>query len=160
MDPYTFTIACAEGRLERVKYLVELKADITANDNQALVFASQNGHLEVVKYLLTGEPGNKADITARNNNPVLLASLFGRLEVVKFLLSKGADFSRLTPKHKTYFRTLKVIRRWRFFVFLRKLFQIALPLYFSPGFPGYFRGRKSLENFLEPILNPEFLLKK
>ena len=40
-----FEIACSNGDLQVVKYLVENKADITADDNEAVKCASENGHL-------------------------------------------------------------------------------------------------------------------
>jgi ankyrin repeat protein len=35
-----------------VKYLVEQGADIHADDDRALIWTANNGHLEVVKYLV------------------------------------------------------------------------------------------------------------
>ena len=46
----------------------------------------QNGHLEVVKFLLD----RGADVNADNNYAVRRASANGHLEVVKFLLENGA----------------------------------------------------------------------
>jgi len=165
------------GHLDIVKFLVENKADIISRDNGPILMASANGHLETVKFLLENRANveadnnfpirtsslrgrldmvkflveNKADITAEDNRSVRNASRHGHLEIVKFLLSKGADFNMLTSEHQIYFRSLKWFRRWRFVIFLRRLFQIALPLYYSPGFPGYFRGRKRLEKFVGKI---------
>jgi len=166
--------ACKQGKLEIVKFLVELKADITAEDNWAVQSASSNGHMETVKFLIENKADitalnnnwvvqsasskgcletvkflveNKADITADGNRAVWWASQNGHMGTVKFLLSKGADFNMLTSKHKTYFLTLKWFRRWRFIIFLRRLTQVALPLYYSPGFPGWLKGKKCLEDF-------------
>ena len=53
--------------------------------------AAQNGHTEVVRFLV--EEG-KADVDKVNDNnqtPINVAADGGRLEVVQFLLSKGAD---------------------------------------------------------------------
>jgi len=61
---------------------------------------------------------------------------------------------KLDPNLKGIFRLnsgyleFKFWRRWRFKVFFRRLKQIALPLYYSSGFPGYFRDRISLEKFV------------
>ncbi len=46
-----FYLASENGHLEIVKYLVSLGADVRALDNYAVRYASENGHLETVKYL-------------------------------------------------------------------------------------------------------------
>ena len=56
-------------------------ADIHADDEGALQWASQNGHLEVVQYLV--EQG--ADIHAYDDYALRMASWHGHLEVVKYL---------------------------------------------------------------------------
>jgi len=176
-------LASENGHLETVKFLVTgdrepgNKADIASAGNEAIKEASKNGHLEIVKFLLAPEREPKVDITSKNwafvcasqnggteivkflyeskvdisvdnNEAIQCASKYGHLETVKYLLSKGADFSKLTPEHKKYFRTLKVFRRWRINIFKRKLFQVVLPLYYSPGFSGALKGRKLLEEFV------------
>ena len=40
------------GHLAVVKFLVSKGADIHANNDYALIYASQNGHLHVVEFLL------------------------------------------------------------------------------------------------------------
>ncbi len=45
-------LASAEGHLEVVKYLVSEGADIHAENDCAARWASRKGHLEVVKYLV------------------------------------------------------------------------------------------------------------
>ena len=49
-------------------------------------YASYNGHLDVVKYLVS----QGADIRADNDEAVRWASFNGHLEVVKYLVSQGA----------------------------------------------------------------------
>jgi len=133
--------ALRTGSLKTVKYLLALGAEIPKKG--VISGATSRGHLEVVKFLV--ETGvNKREL----NDALGCASRNEHLEIVKFLLSKGGDFSRLIPEHKTYFRTLKAWRRWRIKIFLRKLFRVALPLYYSPGFPGSLKGKISLEEFV------------
>ncbi len=79
--------ASRDGHLEIVKYLVSLGANIKAKYNQAVVYASENGHLEIVKYLVS----QGADIKDRDNSAVIYASKNGHLETVKYLVSQGAD---------------------------------------------------------------------
>ena len=81
-------LASANGHLEMVKLLVENGADYT----NALRLASREGHLEVVKYLV--EDG--ANINAKNKDSwtaLMWASLNGHLEVVKYLIENGADIN-------------------------------------------------------------------
>src|SRR4030042_1933252 len=80
---------CKVGNLKMVKYLHQNGADITANNNAAIRWASRNGHLEVVKYLHQ----NGGDITADNNCAIRWASRNGHLEVVKYLHQNGCDIS-------------------------------------------------------------------
>jgi len=151
LNNYAIRCAATNGDLEMVKFLLSYEREegkIKAANECALEEAIANGNLEIVKFLLAPEHEPKADITAKDNQAIKWASENEHLEMVKFLLSKGADFAKLTPKHKKYFQTLKWFRRWRFFVFLRRLTQIALPLYYSPGFPGSLKGRISLEEFV------------
>ena len=54
-------LASQNGHLETVKYLVSLEADIKANDNYAVIVASENGYIETVKYLVSLGSDIKAD---------------------------------------------------------------------------------------------------
>jgi len=60
------------------------------NGYTALMFASENGHIEAVKYLLR----NGANLNEKDNydyTALILASREGHIEVVKSLLQNGAD---------------------------------------------------------------------
>ena len=70
-----FLIACQNGNLDKVEYLLENKADITVQNNRAVRLASENGRLEMVEYLVK----MGADITAENNSAVCLAGENGRI---------------------------------------------------------------------------------
>ena len=50
-NDYVLRWASENGHLEVVKLLLANDADVHANDDYALRWASENGHLEVVKYL-------------------------------------------------------------------------------------------------------------
>jgi ankyrin repeat protein len=70
--------------------LIVNKADITADDNYAIKYASYNGHLPVIKCLIE----NGADVTS-NDDAVHWASMHGHFPVVKCLIKNGADYSKL-----------------------------------------------------------------
>jgi ankyrin repeat protein len=57
------------------------------NRNKALGYASQFGHFNIVKYLIS----KGADVYAGNDEAVRWASEGGQLQVVKYLVSLGAD---------------------------------------------------------------------
>lgn len=71
----------------------------------ALVEASKQGHLKIVKILVQ----KGADVKIHDNEPLRVASKHGHLEIVKFLIDNGADVSannyeafRLALDHKHY----------------------------------------------------------
>ena len=82
--------ASSNGHLEVVKFLVEKGANVHADDNYALGWASENGHLDVVKFLV--EKG--ADVNADNNCALRWASKNGHLDMVnyiKYLIKKDTN---------------------------------------------------------------------
>ncbi|AAV51133.1 putative ankyrin repeat protein [Acanthamoeba castellanii mimivirus] len=81
---------CISGRLDIVKYLVILGADIRENDDCVVRTACHNGHIEVVKYLVN----QGADIRAYDDDAIRLASKNGHLYVVKYLVSQGVNFRK------------------------------------------------------------------
>jgi len=81
--------AADDGDFTTVNILILAGVDPTANDNAAIIVASFNGHVEVVKLLLQ-QP--RADPTADNNYAIREASENGYIEVVKLLLEQpGVD---------------------------------------------------------------------
>jgi ankyrin repeat protein len=92
--------------LDVVKYLVKNGADFKTCNNYAVRHASENGHLDVVKFLVelgstacssTCPNGDKvekgADFKADKNYAVRFASKSGHSNVVKYLLDKGATMN-------------------------------------------------------------------
>jgi ankyrin repeat protein len=61
--------------------LASPRPDKVGNDDGSLRYASQNGHLVVVEYLIK----HGADIHAKNNEALRWASMYGRLAVVEYL---------------------------------------------------------------------------
>ena len=84
-------VACEKGHTDIVRYLYENES--VELDNKVLLDASANGHLELVKYLITILKKTKS-FTVRmvlEDDALLLACANGHLEVVKYLLYSGAD---------------------------------------------------------------------
>jgi len=89
---YAIIWASYKGHLEVVKLLIDAGADVTADDNKAIRWVSQKGHLEIVKLLID----NGADVTAYDNYAIILASEKGHTEVVKLLIDSVADDKKLS----------------------------------------------------------------
>ncbi len=92
---------CRKGNLDKIKKLNFTLEDIRSND--ALIWASCNGHFEVVKYLI-----NKGltleDIRAQDNCAFRMASLYGYLEVVKYLIDNGLTLKDIRSRNNDAFR--------------------------------------------------------
>ena len=77
------------GAFSTVEYLINNGADVncvSSNDETPLYVASQNGRLDVVKYLVEQ---CQANVEAKNNNlstPLQLASTYGHLPIVQYLV--------------------------------------------------------------------------
>ena len=67
-----------------MEYLINHGADIHAVNDYALIFASKNGHIAVVKYLVN----HGANVHAKNNKALKYASRYSHLNVMEFLQSK------------------------------------------------------------------------
>uniref|UniRef100_A0A2K6FMM4 Ankyrin repeat domain 17 n=1 Tax=Propithecus coquereli TaxID=379532 RepID=A0A2K6FMM4_PROCO len=106
------TLACCGGFLEVADFLIKAGADIELGCSTPLMEAAQEGHLELVKYLLAaGRKSHMTNVifpclsvlganvnrtTANNDHTVLsLACAGGHLAVVELLLAHGAD-----PTHR------------------------------------------------------------
>ena len=86
---YAIRQASENGYLEVVKYLVSQGADISADNNCAVKWASENGYLNIVKYLVS----QGADIASSDNYAVKSAIMNGHIDVVRYLISQGTDTS-------------------------------------------------------------------
>ena len=82
------------GHLEKVKYLIQIGAQIDAKDNHGcawekgqtpLHFAAANGHFEVNRILMENE--NPADLLRRT--PLHWASWNGNLDICKLIIEKS-----------------------------------------------------------------------
>lgn len=86
-------LAAQKGRLEAITLLLSIeKVDINIvlkNKKTALMYAAENGHLEIVEHLLN----RGADINAKsifNETALIFATLNRKHNVIAFLLRKGA----------------------------------------------------------------------
>lgn len=91
---YPISIASCNGHLSIVKYLVSEGADPKVDNNISIRWASESGYLEIVKYLYS----IGCDPTDYNNDTIYMASREGHLETVKFLASIGCDTNRIYNK--------------------------------------------------------------
>lgn len=81
MKNRALAFASDTGHLDVVRYLIEHGADMIT---PAVTWASQNGHVDVVRYLVS----KGADIT---NEAFRWASAKGHLDVVRYFVENGAD---------------------------------------------------------------------
>jgi chromatin remodeling complex protein RSC6 len=77
-----FAIACEQGNLETVEFLVGYgKFDVKEDNNIAIIATAKRGHLGIFKYLWT----QGADINARNNAPLYFAGQNLHWDIVEFI---------------------------------------------------------------------------
>jgi len=91
-NDYALRWASAYGEIEIVRVLLENGANVHAQEECALCWASNHGETEIVKLLLE----NGADATVNNNEPSYLALERGHTNVVKLL--KKAQWKARCPK--------------------------------------------------------------
>lgn len=94
-------VAASHGKLDIVKKLLELGADVNKRggvfDGSALNEAATEGHFEIVKFLLSS--GAEIDIGDPERNPLFGAILSGSIDIAKLLIENGIDISiRYTGK--------------------------------------------------------------
>jgi len=90
-DDYALRYAAEKGHLPIVQFLVAQGADVHALVDYALRYASANGHLPVVQFLAA----HGANVHAENDAALSGASANGHLPVVQFLVQHGADVHAL-----------------------------------------------------------------
>ena len=88
-------VAAQFGKLDIIKYLVSIGADINKNGGiyggTAINEAADAGHYDIVKYLLS--KGAKLDISEPERNPLFGAIMSGNKNIVQLLLDNGIDAS-------------------------------------------------------------------
>jgi len=82
-----FKTAITYGRYDIVKFFVEKGVDINLDDGYAIRVACYQNYRSMIYYLV--EKG--ADIHSQNNYPVRIACSEGYLDLIKYLIEHGAD---------------------------------------------------------------------
>jgi hypothetical protein len=89
--------------------LADNRVDPSVQDQLPIQFASQSGHVEVVKLLLADK---RVDPSANNQCPIRVACKCNRIEVVKLLLSdQRVDISELPEPSYPLVSSLCLLRR-------------------------------------------------
>ncbi len=89
-----FIIACENNQLDKVKEFIEngINVDMQkSNGHTALMGASSNGHVDVIKVLIAN--GAKFNIDKNSWSEVMIATECGHLDAVKELIAAGANIN-------------------------------------------------------------------
>jgi ankyrin repeat protein len=87
-------LALSRDNIETVKLIIGAGADVTRDDNQALINAVKRGDVKTLRLLIDAG----ADVTARDNEALMDAVRGGYVEIVKLLLATGADLYAQTHR--------------------------------------------------------------
>ncbi|XP_062909469.1 ankyrin repeat and KH domain-containing protein 1 isoform X7 [Mobula hypostoma] len=94
------TLACCGGFLEVADFLIKAGADIELGCSTPLMEAAQEGHLELVKYLLASG-ANVHATTATGDTALTYACENGHTDVADVLLQAGADLEHESEGGRT-----------------------------------------------------------
>ncbi|XP_041435642.1 ankyrin repeat domain-containing protein 17 isoform X6 [Xenopus laevis] len=94
------TLACCGGFLEVADFLIKAGADIELGCSTPLMEAAQEGHLELVKYLLAAAANVQAT-TATGDTALTYACENGHTDVADVLLQTGADLEHESEGGRT-----------------------------------------------------------
>ena len=95
--------ASKNGHLDIVKYLVEMGTPIKSIFGCEIIFAFNNGDIDRVLNLVKMEKNSQKYV-----KPILKASRNEHLEVVKFLVSKGADIFFCNPNFQNKYDLINI----------------------------------------------------
>lgn len=86
-------VAATHGKLEIVKRLIDLGADINRRGGVfgggAINVAASEGHIDIVRCLLSS--GAEIDVSEPERNPLFAAIRGGHIDIVKLLIEHGID---------------------------------------------------------------------
>ncbi len=97
-------IACRKGNLELARALVGGGANVNATlirGDTPLYIASENGYLEMVKFLLASKVKIDEPLKIFDFTPLHVACEKGHAEIVKALVAQGADINNKIKNRKT-----------------------------------------------------------
>jgi len=91
--------AVETGDLPMVKKMLDLDKSLLHNRSHdgetAIIKASENGRIDVVRFLLkNGANPNDEDATSAGQTPLIHASFNGHTKIIKLLLDAGADIEK------------------------------------------------------------------
>ncbi len=98
-----------KGKLDHVIISLNLGANIHAENDYALRIASQNGHIDIVKYLVELKPDG-ANIYAQNEYALRFAIKNDHIEVVKYLVGVGTDINKYALQLANYYTHLSIVQ--------------------------------------------------
>lgn len=98
---YLLMEAAWSGDIDSVAYYIDAGADVNArnkgSEETALMYAAQEGHLDVVRLLLKNEA--KPDLIPENNETALIrATALGYIDIVEELIRAGANINQSGKK--------------------------------------------------------------
>ncbi|XP_022091038.1 ankyrin repeat and KH domain-containing protein mask-like isoform X2 [Acanthaster planci] len=94
------TLACCGGFLDVAKFLIEVGADIELGCSTPLMEAAQEGHVELVKFLLSKNANVRA-VTATGDTALTYACENGHTDVADVLLAAWADLEHESEGGRT-----------------------------------------------------------
>ncbi|XP_038627094.1 ankyrin repeat and KH domain-containing protein 1-like isoform X2 [Tachyglossus aculeatus] len=103
------TLACCGGFSEVADFLIKAGADIELGCSTPLMEAAQEGHLELVKYLLAAG-ANVHATTATGDTALTYACENGHTDVADVLLQAGADLDKQEDLKKTILEGIEAAR--------------------------------------------------
>lgn len=88
-------VAASHGRLDIIRYLIELEIDINRRggtcSTNALERATSKGHLDIAEYLINA--GIDIDTSEPERNPLFAAIYGGHFEIVQMLVENNVDIA-------------------------------------------------------------------